>query len=300
VLQSWVHKKETRSHPPPSPYAGLWRERFTTVCRPCILARRVCLHHPELPLRCLLVGHNPSEHAFASGYFYSNPTNRAWRLLTGTLDASDDSRKPSLVPRGWPLQRQDILPGALGIGLTDLGVEAGNDAASYPAATLARWRDDLYASLAGHVSRVQGTLATVWDIAHAPPPAASAGSAGGGASPSAPMVVGAKRPRPAAATGGGAADDGVPVDTTAATSDCVEWLRHARSPDAAPESLAGPAGAAALVAAVVAMTPTLAAVSGSGVALDRAGFAARSVAAPRIVAFTGKAQWKCLFTPHLT
>jgi len=29
----------------------------------------------DLPLRMIIVGHNPSEHAWSSGHYYSNPGN---------------------------------------------------------------------------------------------------------------------------------------------------------------------------------------------------------------------------------
>lgn len=30
----------------------------------------------DAPLRLIIVGHNPSEHAWKSGHYYSNPSNR--------------------------------------------------------------------------------------------------------------------------------------------------------------------------------------------------------------------------------
>lgn len=38
-------------------------------------------HYPCVARRLLLIGHNPSDHAWHSGHFYSNPTNRMWPLL---------------------------------------------------------------------------------------------------------------------------------------------------------------------------------------------------------------------------
>jgi hypothetical protein len=35
----------------------------------------------EGPLRLIIIGHNPSDHAWRSGHFYSNPANRMWPLL---------------------------------------------------------------------------------------------------------------------------------------------------------------------------------------------------------------------------
>ena len=33
----------------------------------------------------LIIGHNPSDHAWKNGNMYSNPTNRMWKILTGTF-----------------------------------------------------------------------------------------------------------------------------------------------------------------------------------------------------------------------
>ena len=55
----------------------------------CELISAVCRHNAEVRLDMLVIGHNPSEHAWKSGNMYSNPTNRMWKILTGTLDPSD-------------------------------------------------------------------------------------------------------------------------------------------------------------------------------------------------------------------
>lgn len=33
------------------------------------------------------IGHNPSEHAWHTGHYYSNPSNRMWRILEASGDA---------------------------------------------------------------------------------------------------------------------------------------------------------------------------------------------------------------------
>jgi G:T/U-mismatch repair DNA glycosylase len=39
------------------------------------------LAHNLLLLLLLQIGHNPSEHAWHTGHYYSNPSNRMWRIL---------------------------------------------------------------------------------------------------------------------------------------------------------------------------------------------------------------------------
>jgi hypothetical protein len=147
---------------------GRFRERYSSVCTACFAEVCVCAHYPELPLRLLFVGHNPSEHAFVSGYFYSNPTNNMWQLLSGTFGSPKSAPTRTfagVVPPTWPFTAQDSLPWQLGIGLTDLGVVPGNDAAAYTPAVLSRWREEMYASMRGHVRRVGVTLAHLQEIA---------------------------------------------------------------------------------------------------------------------------------------
>ncbi|CEG45810.1 Uracil-DNA glycosylase-like [Plasmopara halstedii] len=62
-----------------------WQERWHAICDDCFKQVRPCKHYSERRLRLLIVGHNPSDHAWRTGYSYSNPTNRMWMLLTGTM-----------------------------------------------------------------------------------------------------------------------------------------------------------------------------------------------------------------------
>lgn len=132
--------------PPPFVAAapGLWRERFANACGACFASRSVCHHHAELPLRLLLIGHNPSDHAWASGYPYSNPSNRFWLLM----------RTAGLVPPAFGPADADAAPGALGLGITDVGVEPGSDAAAFKRPAMLKWRGELYARLEAHLARV--------------------------------------------------------------------------------------------------------------------------------------------------
>ena len=104
----------------------LWRERFTDVCAECAAtpgpvasspAPR-CPHGVERRLRLLLVGHNPSDHSWRGGLYYSNPTNRMWGLLTGRLGSL---RWDGILPVESPIEAQNILPSQYGVGLTDVG-----------------------------------------------------------------------------------------------------------------------------------------------------------------------------------
>eukprot|EP00898_Chlorokybus_atmophyticus_P007568 jgi/Chlat1/7812/Chrsp66S07335 len=131
--------------PPPfiSPAPGRWREKYSSVCETCHKGRVTCLHYSELPLRLLLVGHNPSEHAYASGFFYSNPTNNMLKLL----------RESGLMRKDWPLDWQNRMPAQLGIGFTDIGTVPGNDASKYSREVMVQWRQDFFKRLLAHVQR---------------------------------------------------------------------------------------------------------------------------------------------------
>jgi G:T/U-mismatch repair DNA glycosylase len=206
---------------------GKWRERYASICPECFGTNDVCAHFPELPLRCVLVGHNPSEHAFQSGFFYSNPTNRMWGLLTGTFGTGKPF--PGLVPANWLIQKQNDLPLHCGIGLTDLGVEPGNDAAAYSYKILLEWRTSLFASLKGHTQRCKRTILKLQSIAN-----------------------------------GSEKVDDINAETASAILQQLSRLTHPHV------NLCEP-----------------------GTRVDEAN------CEPKIVAFTGKAQWKTLFEPPL-
>lgn len=45
---------------------GKWQERWHGICDECFANGTKCTHHPEQRLRLLIVGHNPSDHAWTS------------------------------------------------------------------------------------------------------------------------------------------------------------------------------------------------------------------------------------------
>ena len=61
-----------------------------------------CDHFSEGPLRLLLVGHNPSEHSWRTGWAYSNPSNAFWKLMCGAV-----------LRETLALKAQDMLPKAM-------------------------------------------------------------------------------------------------------------------------------------------------------------------------------------------
>ena len=140
---------------------GVWRERFSSVCHDCYRSAVQCPHYSEMPLRLLIIGHNPSDHTWSTGFPYSNPSNRFWRLLV------DGGVLPAVVPHGidpadkWTPAAANRLPDLLGIGITDMGCEPGSKADKYPRATMLRWRADLYARLRAHRRRAGRAPAVV-------------------------------------------------------------------------------------------------------------------------------------------
>jgi hypothetical protein len=312
-----------RPYVTPPGRGGRWRDRFAAVCDSCQDLARDCTAYPELPLRLLLCGHNPSEHAFASGFNYSNPTNRMWPLLTGTFAAAKPRRAedqgsvgaavsaPALgpwwgaAPNAWSLSiaRQNQLPLVRGVGLSDLGTAPGNDAAAYSLAQMHRWRDDFYRALRGHVRRCGDTLAALFERAHAPldPPGAALcplhdrKEADTGAD-----TVGSKRGRP---------DDDAASEVVSSPE--RKRRRPAEGPFVCP--VVPPVVSATaepcphVFAPAVCLTPAeagrlLASIAHSrGLPVPRAAAECRrpALCAPRILAFTGKAQWTRMFDPPL-
>lgn len=53
-----------------SPGSGKWQERWHAICADCFEHTQPCVHYPERRLRLLIVGHNPSDHAWKTGYSY--------------------------------------------------------------------------------------------------------------------------------------------------------------------------------------------------------------------------------------
>ena len=53
-----------------------WQERWHAICDDCFDRAQHCEHYPAHRLRLLIVGHNPSDHAWKTGYSYRWPKKR--------------------------------------------------------------------------------------------------------------------------------------------------------------------------------------------------------------------------------
>ncbi len=69
------------------------------------------------PCHTLFIGHNPSEHTWASGHYFSNPSNRFWALL-----------EESGVQFGKSPHLDDVLVNHHGFGFCDVIEVPGNNA----------------------------------------------------------------------------------------------------------------------------------------------------------------------------
>jgi len=128
---------------------GFWRERFSHVCSSCFRQRVHCCHSSEEPLRLLIIGYNPSEHAWQSGFSYSNPSNMFWTLLANEVIHKAELAHPEHIDT---LVSRPHL-----VGFTDVLCEAGSDAAQFGKHAI-HARSTLYQRLEAHVQRVQRTF----------------------------------------------------------------------------------------------------------------------------------------------
>lgn len=179
---------------PPPPFVakkpGRYRDRFMGVCDACFAANLPCQCHPERPLRLLLVGHNPSLHAWQSGFSYSNPTNHMWPLLTGRFGPRPFE---GVLPADTPIEGQNYMASRFGVGMLSIGTvvrafraiavcactplltriaQPGNEAHKISRQQMLQWRDDFFRRVLAHMRRVcvaQGCAAGACDgSAHAP------------------------------------------------------------------------------------------------------------------------------------
>ena len=91
------------------------------------------------PLRLLIVGHNPSAHAWRTGHYYSNPSNRMWKILP-----------ESGVAPPWVVscEADDRLPEEAGIGFVDVGCgHPGTESAKFTSQDFEAWAGGFYGRL---------------------------------------------------------------------------------------------------------------------------------------------------------
>mgnify|MGYP006130419995 CR=1 FL=1 len=65
----------------------------------------------EMPLSVLFIGHNPSEHSWESGHYFSQPSNRFWRLLieSGIVEADIDTINDDLLVDKYYMGFTDVV-----------------------------------------------------------------------------------------------------------------------------------------------------------------------------------------------
>lgn len=272
---------------------GKFRERYASVCPSCFDTVELCAHYPEVPLRLIFVGHNPSDHAFASGYMYSNPLNHMWSLLNGTYAAAAlDGDYVGVVDKSWPIVAQDWMALHRGLGLSDLGVEPGNEANAYSPQVLRQWRDELFAQLKGHSRRAGETLKLLQDYvrkASAASHSAADGGSGGvtGGHPRKVLNKAADSDQiGASSSSSGSSSSGTSSSDASSCEECAQGWLQLLSCDQATRILHWVADSASLHL--------------TDEQLATANLSSIELCAPKIVAFTGKSQWKCLFEPPLT
>ncbi|UPR00190.1 DNA glycosylase [Chloropicon primus] len=103
------------------------------------------------PLRLILVGHNPSQHAWASGHYYSNPSNRMWKILRETGIA------PEELVRGC--EDDGSMQESCGVGFIDVGVGMpGTDSSQFTTKDMATASKNFYAHLSTHLERASESI----------------------------------------------------------------------------------------------------------------------------------------------
>ena len=113
------------------------------------------------PLRLILVGHNPSEHAWKSGHYYSNPSNRMWKILkeTGIQDP-----KSAEGAKG-----DDVMPEQRGVGFIDVGVgHPGTDSSKFSSEEFLQWKKNFYSHLESHLKEANKSIGCLCGACGAP------------------------------------------------------------------------------------------------------------------------------------
>ncbi|KAK8791864.1 hypothetical protein WA158_005241 [Blastocystis sp. Blastoise] len=132
-----------------APFPAKYREKFSSPCFNCFKKSCICHHIKEDRLVLLIIGHNPSDHAWQSGNMYSHPSNRMWKLLTGNFYNGG-----GVIPSSLTIDTQNSLPQKYKIGFVDIDVSHGNKADSILMSTLENERNTFYSRLYNHLLRI--------------------------------------------------------------------------------------------------------------------------------------------------
>ena len=100
----------------------------------------------EKPLKILFVGHNPSFHSWESGHYFSQPSNRFWKLLlqSGLADGDIDTLN------------DDILLERYGYGFTDVIRTPNSSSISLKRKDFVEQRPFFYKRILNNAIRVKG------------------------------------------------------------------------------------------------------------------------------------------------
>ena len=102
------------------------------------------------PMRLIILGHNPSDTAWATRHYYGHGSNKMWPLL----------QRVGISPPGTPSgPADDLLPSTAGVGFIDVGTgHPGTHSSSFSSDDFARWRPVFYARLKAHVARASASV----------------------------------------------------------------------------------------------------------------------------------------------
>lgn len=122
----------------------------------------------NMPLRAVIVGHNPSEAAWRAGHYYANPTNWMWRILRDVGIAPKDHIRGAVDDGKMPL--------VAGIGFTDVGSgHPGTHSSKFTSSHFTAWRQPFFDRLRGHTARASSSIGCSCGVCGAPAVIAFAG-----------------------------------------------------------------------------------------------------------------------------
>eukprot|EP00392_Amoebophrya_sp_AT5.2_P009934 g9965.t1 len=139
-----------------------FRERWRSISQSHFQQSKPCDCFPELPLRLLFLGLNPSEGSWESGVSYGHPSNLFWKIVVeaGLVRLSEEEKQEVDENFAAALAKvQNRIPSdeKYRIGWSDLGCSSpGSEATEFSATLLADvWYPDFCRRGKAHVFRVR-------------------------------------------------------------------------------------------------------------------------------------------------
>lgn len=111
----------------------------------------------EMPLKLIIIGHNPSGQSWTKGHYYANPSNRMWHLL----------RVSDIVPNTFTAVDDQRCPNELGVGFTDImsGI-SGTHSCTFSDLTVQSHRYSLFRRLEAHVQRAHSATGVPQELCY--------------------------------------------------------------------------------------------------------------------------------------